>query len=115
LAALSLLMRWVVERITDLIRVTRGDCVLALKANKAPWQYAQVERFFKQKTGFYEIEPACHHHTTEKADTDGLKFATIAQRTVSALTGVSGQQKWAGLASVRMSDLRTTAVEQNYS
>lgn len=88
------------KEIASLIRQQGGDYVLALKANQGTL-YTQVKQFFQQaqQTGFCEIEHS--HHTTESGH-GRVEIRRYYSVPVSALTGVSSQDKWAGLTSVGM-------------
>jgi predicted transposase YbfD/YdcC len=87
--------------IATLIRHQGANYVLALKGNQGNL-YAQVEQFFKQAqiAGFSEIEHS-HYHSSESSH-GRIEIRHYYSVPVSALTGLSRQDVWAGLASVGM-------------
>lgn len=87
--------------IAYLIRKLGGDYVLALKGNQ-PSIHALVEQVFEQATkrDFQGLEHS--HHSTIESGHGRIETRHYYSVPVSAIPGLSNQDKWAGLASVGM-------------
>lgn len=87
------------KSIATLIRHQGADYVLALKGNQGNL-YDQVEEFFKQAqvAGFSGIEHS-YYHSSESGH-GRIEIRHYYSVPLSALTGLSQQELWTGLASV---------------